>query len=119
MKVKKIKEWAKEHELEISIGAACLVDGGLAILGVKGFESAKAKNKAREALGEKIMDAFSGMDKISREIDEDIFTDLAPKIERVVLDRNIENVICIEHTYDLGERLTKYVTVTIRSVYGD
>ena len=118
MKKKKLREWAKEHKYELSIGAACIVGGGLAILGVKSFESTKSKNKVFKSFGEKKIGAFTGMGKRSRYIDEDIFVDLAPKIQTAVLDKDIEKA-CIEKAYDLGENLSKQVTVMIENVYGD
>lgn len=52
------------------------------------------------------------------EIDEDIFTNLAPAIEKAVKDRELEKTV-IEEAYDLGDRVNKFVTVTIENVYGD
>lgn len=52
-------------------------------------------------------------------VDEHIFTAVAPALEKaVLLDRDVEKAV-IETAYDLGDNLSKMVTVTVENVYGD
>ena len=57
-------------------------------------------------------------DTIYKSIDERLFVELAPAIEEAVLNKGLEKTI-IEEAYDLGDNLSKFVSVTVENVYGD
>lgn len=56
--------------------------------------------------------------ELLKRVDEDIFTDLAPLIEKMVMDDSIEKA-GIERTYDTDINYHKIVTVSIEQVVGD
>ena len=56
--------------------------------------------------------------ELLRRVDEEIFTDLAPLIETMVMDNSIEKA-GIERTYDTDINYHKIVTVLIEQVVGD
>lgn len=55
---------------------------------------------------------------ISKKIDEDIFTAIAPAIEEAVLNSGVEN-FTLERNYDLDGLTHKFVTVNIERIMGD
>lgn len=57
-------------------------------------------------------------EKLLMKVDEKIFTDLAPAIERMVMDDRIAHGR-IERTYDTDINYHKFVTVSIEQVVGD
>lgn len=50
--------------------------------------------------------------------EEHIFTAVAPALYKAVLDKDVEKGV-IETAYDLGDNLSKMVTITVENVYGD
>lgn len=102
-------EWVKEHKKEILVGAGTVIGTAVLItIGVKCSKSSKGK----------VINDMPKLKEIGRIVDEDIFTELAPSIEETVLNKGLEKVV-LERSYDLGDNLSKYVTVTIENVYGD
>lgn len=119
-------EWAKEHKKEILIGS-CIVGGAILLtaLGAKGIADWHSKEKAHKERGEKILNAFKDVciestevNEIAYHVDEDLFTNVCPTMEDVILNRDVEKLV-IERAYDLGDNLSKHVTVNIENVYGD
>ena len=92
-----------------------LVGLGVVALGITAVVLTK-----RQIVGEKVCEFLSGgLDEYGRKADEDIFTTLAPAIEHAVLNRACEKTVKLETAYELGDNLSKFVTVTIENVYGD
>ena len=111
-------KWVKEHKKEILIGTGTVI--GTAVLITIGVKSSRS-SKAHKELGEKILDSFNNMPELTgteKVVDEDIFTSLAPAIEKAVLEKGLEKVT-LERAYDMGDNLNKFVTVKIENVYGD
>ena len=52
------------------------------------------------------------------DIDEAIFTDLAPRMEEAIFNKGLEKTI-IEESYELENNLSKFITISIENVYGD
>ena len=116
--IKKKFEWVKEHKTELLMGSATAIGSVvLIVLGcrVKTMSETYSKNDIFN-LGENLK--LKGHDRLIRDIDEDIFTDLAIKMEGAIIDEDLDKVV-IEKAYDLGDNLSKLVTVSIRNVYGD
>ena len=50
--------------------------------------------------------------------DDHIYVAVVPSLYQAVLDKNVEKKV-IETAYDLGDNLSKLVTITVENVYGD
>lgn len=61
---------------------------------------------------------FTNLPHWADQIDADIFTDLAPKIEEAILNKEVESAV-INTTYDLDDLTQKVVTVTVETINGD
>lgn len=103
-KTKKLLKW-------ISLSALSI---GGAVMWVA-FKKNESKSEEHDAISRVLNDDF---ERTVKEVDEDIFTNLAPAIEEAVLDKDIEK-IWYDRSYDLGDNLHKFVTVNIENIYGD
>ena len=119
-------EWVKEHKKEILIGS-CIVGGTILLtaLGAKGIANSRQKLdwfKVPNETGDKIFETLNEVKREANEIayhvDEDLFTNVCPTMEDTILDKGIEKLV-IERAYDLGDNLSKRVTVNIENMYGD
>lgn len=107
-------DYIKDHKVEIGLTAVTVVSGiGLIILGRKLYlldtkhKSFNVPSVTKDVLPDNI-----------RIIDEEIFTDLAPEIENLVINSEIEQAIA-ERSYTLEPTLHKLVTVKIDTIHGD
>lgn len=132
-----IKEWAKKHQDAIIIGSIVGAIAGIAILAA----TSSTNNHSTTPViytPEKPPKFGPGVITKYDDIDEAIFTDLAPEIENHVLDVNESGKITFERIYDITEPYFdgafggqfsggelgdlfahKVVTVTIEDVVGD
>lgn len=104
----RFKNYVKDHKLKtagIVVGAGALVG-----IGVKVFLSGD-DDSASEVFETFEEEAKSFYPEV---IDEEIYTELAPKISEAVLDNDI-NVANFEETYDLDD-ISKVVKVTIETI---
>lgn len=111
----KAKAWFKTHYkkvLFITVGGAVVV-----ILGKDAIKYRQLMKDAKE-LGETVLKQSKTLTPVAKIIDEDIFTDLAPTIEEMVLDSGVEKSM-IEKNYDLDGLTHKLVTVNIERIMGD
>lgn len=120
---KTFNEWVKNHKEGIIAGA---IVGGIVSLSIAivagcadgGTSVPKITHVAEPKFGPDVVTAYE-------DIDEAIFTDLAPEIEDHVMDLTESGKVTIERFYDmagageLGINLTKMVTVVIEDIVGD
>ena len=114
MKKEEVKKWVKEHEgTLIQVG---FIFGG-AVLTVVGVKIFNAHNSHYSVVKRPELSEF---EKNANLIDEAVFTDLAPNIEKALLNKGVDKVV-LERSYGLDEEelLSKFVTVTVENVYGD
>lgn len=109
--IEKTKKFVDDHKKAIVIG-------GVTVAGVATVVILKDKVTVKEMYYRKFFDNFkksvAGMSEVHRKIDEQIFTDLAPEIEDMVLSEFVEDGY-LDRTYELGNVLKK-VEVTIKKV---
>lgn len=110
--IERTKKFVKDHKKAIIIG-------GVTVAGVASVVILKDKVTAgNEMYYRKFFDNFkkamADMSEVHRKIDEQIFTDLAPEIEDMVLSEFVEDGY-LDRTYELGNVLKK-VEVTIKKV---
>lgn len=118
--VEKGKNFVKKHK-KVFIAGGVLVTTGVATFVIsKDIKSMiKHEKEGQEILHVLRSTLKGGLTEAQAKIDEEIFSDLAPEIEQMVLDKGIEHAV-IERYYDLGEdRLFKSVVVTIKQYAGD
>ena len=109
------KKYVNEHKVQFVVGGVTVI--GIVVGGRFLFKSVKKTNvKVDSNALKKVVD--NGISEITRKIDEEIFTDLAPEIENYVLDNGIEHAVS-ERSYDIGDNLFKIVTVTVKQYAGD
>ena len=110
-------DFVKEHKVEIGLTIVTTVSGiGLLILGKKLY-SIDTKHRSFKEF--KNVPSFTDvLPEFIRKIDEEIFTDLAPEIENLVICDRIENAI-VERSFTLEPTLHKLVTVKIDAIHGD
>jgi len=89
-----LKEFWDENKAEIVLGTALTVIAGAAF----GVVLRDRKIHMEAAKGQKILDAF---ESTHRFVDEDIFTDLAPQIEDLVLTEGVDEGL-IEKVYKVS-----------------
>lgn len=110
-------DFVKEHKVEISLTAVTVVSGiGLIILGRKLY-LLDTKHKSFKSISVPSVTESILPDNI-RIIDEEIFTNLAPEIENLVINDGVENAI-VERSFTLEPTLHKLVTVKIDAIHGD
>lgn len=106
-------DFVKEHKVEIGLTIVTTVSGiGLLILGKKLY-SIDTKHKSFN-----VPSVTDVLPEFIRKIDEEIFTDLAPEIENLVICDGVENAI-VERSFTLEPTLHKLVTVKIDAIHGD
>lgn len=109
--IERTKKFVDDHKKAIVIG-------GVTVAGVATVVILKDKVTVKEMYYRKFFDNFkkaiTGMSEVHRKIDEQIFTDLAPEIEDMVLSEFVEDGY-LDRTYELGNVLKK-VEVTIKKV---
>ena len=108
----KIKQFWLDHPCEIiAAGTGAILITTCAILGVK----YKRGDKAARTVINDLFKKPRGARTLTEIVDEQIFTDLAPEIEKAVLDgfHGTGYTKVIERTYETGLQLWKNVTVTI------
>lgn len=106
--------FVKEHKVEIGLTVVTTVSGiGLFILGKKLYSlDTKHKNFNVPSVTGSVLPEYI------RTIDEEVFTDLAPEIENLVISDGVEHAI-VERSYTLEPTLHKLVTVKIDAIHGD
>lgn len=118
--LEKSKKWVKEHK-DVLVGTGLLVGSSvlMIVLGAKGASKLLIKPKhVPGELGDAVLKGLKEGPLTPHEIDELVFTDLAPKIEDAVLEKGLEKM-ALERTYNLGDNLSKFVTINVENVYGD
>ena len=65
-----------------------------------------------------VMKNHLGLQPWAEMVDEDIYTELAPKIEQAVFNSGLEKAVFDRH-YELDEVTSKIVTVTVETINGD
>lgn len=90
MKKEDIKKFVKDHKTEIIVGGLSVAAFVCAAIASHDNESSAESSAVNEVL-DRVSNNHSG-------IDEDIFTDLAPQIENLVLTKECDNGY-IERTY--------------------
>ena len=115
--LEKGKKIVKKHKKAIIGG---IVIGVTAYVVLKDSRALSEHEKeGKEILNTLLKLPTRSMTAASRQIDEEIFTELAPDIEELVLNKGIENALS-EKYFDLGEdRLFKHVEVKITQYAGD
>lgn len=112
----KVKDFLKKNEVllrVLGVGAVLVIGGTtLTIMG--------RRRKITRKNGKEILDLLQKdtTELFVKNVDEDVFTMIAPAIEEAVLDKGLEKVI-IDRSYDLGDNLHKLVTVSVENIYGD
>lgn len=116
-KLKETKDFIKRHKKKFVVGTVLVIEGCFLVIFVK---EAKRKNKiaanekrALEAVLDSMGKPLSNKEIAMRNIDEKIFTDLAPRIETLVLEEGLDESY-IEEAYTLGEDVIKKVCVHIK-----
>ena len=113
------KTWnfVKEHKVEIGLTVITTVSGiGLFILGKKLYALDTKHKSFKDFNVPSVTDSV--LPEFIRKIDEEIFTDLAPEIENLVICDGVENAI-VERSFTLEPTLHKLVTVKIDAIHGD
>ncbi len=118
-KVKSAKKFVKDHKVQFIVGGITVV----AVVGgrylIKTHKMRKTFKKVDEKVMKDILDAvkkpLSVGEKIAKEVDEQLFTVLAPEIEEMVLSEFCEDGL-IDQTYKLANDITKQVVVTVKKV---
>lgn len=96
-------------------GILVIIGAGATIITVKAVR-AIIKKKTGVDTGEVI--EMKERDKLLMAVDEDIFSDLAPTLENVIIDQGIEKVN-ISRCYDIGDNVHKCVEITMDTIVGD
>lgn len=116
--------FVKDHKVEICLTAVTVGSiVGLVLIGRKLY-MLDTKHKSLNLEGVQIKDFLKGdykcvkLSEATRLIDEEIFTELAPDIESLVLNETIEKG-GIERSFTLQPTLHKLVTVTVEAIHGD
>lgn len=112
-KAERFKQFLRKHKWEI-IGTAVGT-----VVGLKMLKRHSSKARKHEA---EVIDIFktsgSRLEPWSKKIDEDIFTDLAPELEQMVLNAGVDKA-WIERCYDLDPVTHKLVEINISTIHGD
>lgn len=114
---RKAKKFLTDHKWEIIGTIAGITVGEILLHRYFKFKKQKAEIDKE---GKRILEVLeSSNDKRyldwTRKIDEDIFVDLAPELESMVLCEAVEKG-WMERTYDLGKGGSKLVTINIEKV---
>lgn len=110
---KKKWDFVKEHKVEIGLTIVTTVSGiGLIVLGKKLYKLDTPHKSIN------VPNMASTLPDFIRTIDEEVFTDLAPEIENLIINDGVENAI-IERSFTLEPTLHKLVTVKIDAIHGD
>ncbi len=112
----KVKDFLKKHEVLLRV----LGVGAVLVIGGTAFVIMGRRRKIMRKDGKEILDILQKdtTELFVKNVDEDVFTMIAPAIEEAVLDKGLEKVI-IDRSYDLGDNLHKLVTVSVENIYGD
>ena len=109
-------DFVKEHKVEIGLTIVTTVSGiGLFILGKKLY-ALDTKHKSFKSFN--VPSVTDVLPEFIRKIDEEIFTDLAPEVENLVISDGVEHAV-VERSYTLEPTLHKLVTVKIDAIHGD
>ena len=106
-------DFVKEHKVEIGLTAVTTVSGICLILIGRRLYLLDTKHKSFN-----VPSVTDVLPEFIRKIDEEIFTDLAPEIENLVISDGVENAV-VERSYTLEPTLHKLVTVKIDAIHGD
>lgn len=107
--IKKAKRFLNEHKKQIAVSVTGIAVG---IIAYKVFGSSKGvtADAALNALKKKAEET-----PIGRQIDEEVFTEIAPAIENAILDSLLDKFVFVR-TYDLDELTHKLVKINIETV---
>ena len=115
--VEKTWDFVKEHKVEIGLTIVTTASGiGLFILGKKLY-SIDTKHRSFKEF-KNVPSVTDVLPEFIRKIDEEIFTDLAPEVENLVISDGVEHAV-VERSYTLEPTLHKLVTVKIDAIHGD
>lgn len=130
---KERKKWIMENQekksnkkkwILIGAGGAALLVGGIFIgkkIGVKIGKDSIAKfptqfgNVARDTIVSQPIPLPEEVSSIWKDIDEDVFVNIATEIENALCDNNI-NDLHLERSWDVAEGVTKYLKVTMDTI---
>lgn len=116
-RIEKVKNYVKKHKKAFIAGGILVTTGVVTLVVLK--KKLPAEGSANVIMHIMQTDDGSVLSEATRLIDEEIFTELAPEIEEMVLDEAIDHKV-IEKYFDLGkERLFKHVKVEITQYAGD
>lgn len=89
-KFKDVKDWCEEHKLQIGVGAASIAS----LVVLKSISNALHNRDSYDGYSiEDDDECEDSIDDWGSTIDESVFTDLAPEIERALLSSNTSRVI--------------------------
>lgn len=118
----KIQENIKKYKKEILIGAGgvTLLITGILIgkkIGIKVGKDSVAilSNEVRDNEIAKPIPTPEGVSEIWKQIDEDVFLDVADKIENALIDLNVDN-LHYERSWEVAEGVTKTLNVVMSTV---
>lgn len=115
-RIEKVKNYVKKHKKAFIAGGILVTTGVISFVVLK---KRPAKGSSNAILHIMRTDDGSALSEATRVIDEEIFTELAPEIEELVLNEEEDHKI-IEKYFDLGkDRLFKHVKVEITQYAGD
>lgn len=118
-KREKIKNFLKDHKWEIIVSILGATTGIIFLN--RSLVKYKKESEELERQGKEILKVLEDcnrkaqIDPWTTRIDEEIFTDLAPEIEDMVLNKGLEKG-WIERTYELGKVGKRRVEVNIEKV---
>ena len=119
--MEKIKKYVKEHKKQFAIGGgAALLVGGYLIgkkigAGDSSFFSRQIGDVARDIKVTQPIPLPEGVSKIYKQIDEDIFVDVASEMENALIDLGIET-LDLNRSWEVADGITKTLDVSIRTI---